>query len=144
MATYPTFYRRVAVILGSEPELRSCLNGQNVTLTLPATNNKQYDFLVDPALELAPGDFVVCQVRSSFTFGIVMRVGDASTDVSHEDYMHNVVLGEGAYKLIVARVDWEPVKLAIRTKRLYDKKKREIEQRSKVNPEALSAALSEV
>lgn len=139
----PSYYLRVACILGSEPELRSCINGENVTLMLPSTNNKQYDFLCDPALEPVAGDFVVCQVRSSFVFGIVMRVDNINL-VSHEDYMRNVVLAEGAHKLVIAKPDWGLVKDAIRAKRLYELKKRENERKAKLDAKAFEATLEEL
>lgn len=131
---------KVKCILGGEPNIRSNVNGSKLAIELPATNNKQYDFLYDGSkLELVPGDLVVCQVRNSFTFGVVQSVSRFET--THEDYLHNVVLEEGSHKLIVSKIDWSAVKLAIRAKRLYAREKREQEKRAKLNTEAFNATL---
>ena len=135
--THPTEYRTVQVELSGQPELLSNIDGSDIKLRLNMSNGKDYSFLVDPALKIAEGDLVVCQVRNSFTFGIVLRVG--GTCCSHETYMENAVLEEGAHKLVVAKVDWTPVKLAIRAKRLYVIEKRKAETRARLNSEALNA-----
>lgn len=134
--TYPTEYRTVQVELSGQPELLSNIDGSDIKLRLNMSNGKDYSFLVDPALGITEGDLVVCQVRNSFTFGIVLRVG--GTCCSHETYLENVVLEEGAHKLVVAKVDWEPVKLAVRAKRLYAIEKRKAETRARLNSEAFN------
>jgi hypothetical protein len=100
------------------------------------SNGKGYSFLVDPALEVAVGDLVVCQVKNGFTFGLIKSVGEPF--VSHDTYLENAVLEEGAHRLVVSRVAWEPVKLAIRAKRLYAIEKRKAETRQRLNSEAFN------
>ena len=135
-ATHPTELLTVQVELSSNPELLSNIDGSDIRVRLNQSNGKDYSFLVDPALKIAEGDLVVCQVRNSFTFGIVLRVG--GTCCSYDTYLENAVLEEGAHKLVLAKVDWEPVKLAIRAKRLYALEKRKAETRARLNSEAFN------
>ena len=135
----PIVYFTADVELSSNPDLVSNLNGSDVQVRLCECNHKHYSFLFDPTLELAEGDLVVCQVRNGFTFGIVQSI--SRNETMHIDYLRNVVLEEGSHKLIVYKVDWEPVKLAIRAKRLYAIEKREQEKRAKLNDAAFIAAM---
>ena len=134
----PTTYHTAIVELSSVPDIVSNVDGSDVRVRLTMHNGKGYSFLVDPALEIAPGDLVVCQVKNGFTFGIIQSVGEPF--VSHDTYLENVVLEEGAHRLVVSRVDWEPVKLAVRAKRLYAIEKRKAETRQRLNSEALNNA----
>ena len=85
-------YHKVKCILGGEPSIRSNVNGSKLAIELPATNNKQYDFLYDGSkFDLTAGDLVVCQVKSSFTFGIVVSLPDEPA-LDAWDYLRNVVL----------------------------------------------------
>ena len=90
--------------------------------------------MADPALNLQENDFVVCQVRSSFTFGIVYAISDVQ--ISYETYLENVMLEEGPHKLVIAKIDLDCVTHAIRVKRLYEAEKRIIDARSRLNQEA--------
>lgn len=134
--TIPAHYHTALVELSSVPDLVSNVDGSNVQVRLTMGNGKGYSFLVDPALEVAVGDLVVCQVKNGFTFGIIKSVGEPF--VSHDTYLENAVLEEGAHRLVVSRVAWEPVKLAIRAKRLYAIEKRKAETRQRLNSEAFN------
>lgn len=130
----PTELLTAKVVLSSDPELLYNIDGSDIRIRLNQSNNREYSFLVDPALELKPGDFVVCQVKNGFTFGLITSID--GTHVLHDTYLENTVLEEGAHKLILTKVDWEPVELAIRAKRLYAIEKRKAETRSRLNAEA--------
>ena len=132
----PIIYYSAEVKLSSNPDLVSNLDGSDVTVRLAECNNKHYSFLYDPELDLIAGDLVVCQVRNGFTFGIVQSTSTHET--LRTDYLRNVVLEEGSHKLIVSKVDWSPVKLAIRAKRLYAIEKRKAETRQRLNSEAFN------
>ncbi len=134
--TIPAHYHTALVELSSAPDLVSNVDGSNVQVRLTMSNGKGYSFLVDPALEVAVGDLVVCQVKNGFTFGLIKSVGEPF--VSHDTYLENAVLEEGAHRLVVSRVAWEPVKLAIRAKRLYAIEKRKAETRQRLNSEAFN------
>ena len=139
MSNETAVYYSAEVKLSGTPDLVSNLDGSDVAVRLCECNQKHYSFLFSPTLELAVGDLVVCQVRNSFTFGIVQSI---STDETlHTDYLRNVVLEEGLHKLIVSKVDWLSVKLAIRAKRLYVREKREQEKRAKLNDAAFIATM---
>ena len=136
-------YHKVKCILGGEPNIRSNVNGSKLAIEIPATNNKQYDFLYDDSkFELVPGDLVVCQVRSSFTFGIVVAIPD-EPQIDAWDYMRNVVLEEGSHKLVIAKLDLAPVHEAVRVKALYRKRERELAAQSKLNNDAFEFALKQ-
>lgn len=137
LTTITTQYHTALVELSSMPDIVSNLTGSDIRVRMVDSNRKGYSFLVDPALKIAEGDLVVCQVRNNFTFGMVLSVGEPF--VSHDTYLENAVLEDGAHKLVLAKVDWEPVKLAIRAKRLYAVEKRKIETRARLNSEALNA-----
>ena len=137
MNTKPEYLRIIYVKLSSEPELRSNVDGSDVIVHLKQCNEKLYSFLADPALNIQDVDFVVCQVRSSFTFGIVYAVSD--TQISYETYLENVMLEEGPHKLVIAKIakiDLDCVTHAIRVKQLYEAEKRIIDARSRLNQEA--------
>lgn len=136
MSTKPEYFYPVRVKLSSAPELRSNIDGSDVIVHLEQCNDKLYSFLADPVLSLQDGDFVACQVKNSFTFGIVYDISDAQ--VSYETYLENVLLEEGAHKLIITKIDFDCVTNAIRAKRLYEAEKRIIEARAKLNQEALN------
>ena len=134
--THPTYYKTVDVVLSNTCELHSNVTGEHVQLYYSNCNNKHYSFLYDPTLELAVDDLVVCQACSGFIYGKVVELTDRQVD--HDTYLENVVLEEGAHKLVVAKIDWSPVKLAVRAKRLYALEKRKAETRARLNVEAFN------
>lgn len=126
-------YRVVKCLLG-QVDFRSNVNGTAFAARVVETNNKQYSFLADTELDVNVGDIVICQVRSSLTFGYVASIDDEL--VTHEQYLMNAVLEEGAHKLVLGVVDWRAIETAVRAKAIYRKRERELAALNRVNTAA--------
>lgn len=136
--------RHVIVKLGGEVSLITNINASKIETSFSNLSPKGYSFLYNyEILPLEVGDLVVVQVKNTYTIGQVESFPEGE-ELLYEEFIQNAITETSPHKLVVGYIDNTLVKKAIRARRIYALEERKIQEREKINQEALQAALDAV